>query len=163
VTRQSPATTEFTFAPSADRTHTSVQATFQVIGGGLVHRLAELRNPRKIRNCGRQQTPGISPTSRVPMKRTTRTRQRRTDIRICRFQRVRATHVQLTLRDERPAMSDPVVEVHPARRDAAAAGELARVDALLDDERFFGPFRAYFDVTFGQPSIPMEMYLRLMF
>jgi IS5 family transposase len=41
--------------------------------------------------------------------------------------------------------------------------ELARVDVLLDDERFFAPFRAYFDVTFGRPSIPIEVYLRLMF
>jgi hypothetical protein len=42
-------------------------------------------------------------------------------------------------------------------------GELARVDALLDDERFFAPFRSYFDLTFGRPSIPIECYLRLMF
>jgi transposase, IS5 family len=41
--------------------------------------------------------------------------------------------------------------------------ELARVDTLLDDERFFAPFRAYFDATFGRPSIPVETYLRLMF
>lgn len=41
--------------------------------------------------------------------------------------------------------------------------ELARVDALLDDERFFAPLRAYFDVAFGRPSIPVETYLRLMF
>ena len=41
--------------------------------------------------------------------------------------------------------------------------ELARVDALLDDERFFAPFRTYFDATFGRPSIPVETYLRLMF
>lgn len=41
--------------------------------------------------------------------------------------------------------------------------ELARVDALLDDERFFAPFRQYFDLTFGRPSIPVETYLRLMF
>jgi IS5 family transposase len=41
--------------------------------------------------------------------------------------------------------------------------ELARVDALLDDERFFAPFRAHFDLTFGRPSIPVETYLRLMF
>jgi IS5 family transposase len=40
---------------------------------------------------------------------------------------------------------------------------LTRVDALLDDERFFAPFRAYFDTTFGRPSIPVETYLRLMF
>jgi IS5 family transposase len=41
--------------------------------------------------------------------------------------------------------------------------ELARVDALMDDERFFVPFRAYFDATFGRPSVPVETYLRLMF
>ena len=43
------------------------------------------------------------------------------------------------------------------------SGELADVDALLDDERFFGPFRAFFDPTEGRPSIPIETYLRLMF
>jgi IS5 family transposase len=40
--------------------------------------------------------------------------------------------------------------------------ELARVDALLDDERFFAPFRTHFDPTFGRPSIPIETYLLLM-
>jgi IS5 family transposase len=43
------------------------------------------------------------------------------------------------------------------------SGELAAVDRLLDDERFFGPFRAFFDPTEGRPSIPIETYLRLMF
>jgi IS5 family transposase len=43
------------------------------------------------------------------------------------------------------------------------SGELAAVDALLDDERFFGPFRPFFDPTEGRPSIPIETYLRLMF
>ena len=43
------------------------------------------------------------------------------------------------------------------------SGELADVDALLDDERFFGPFRAFFDPTEGRPSIPIDTYLRLMF
>ena len=41
--------------------------------------------------------------------------------------------------------------------------ELAAVDVLLDDPRFFEPFRRWFDPTFGRPSIPMETYLRLMF
>jgi len=41
--------------------------------------------------------------------------------------------------------------------------ELSRVDALLDDERFFEPFRAHFDPRFGRPSVPIETYLRLMF
>jgi IS5 family transposase len=41
--------------------------------------------------------------------------------------------------------------------------DLARVDALLDDEVFFAPFRSHFDPVFGRPSIPIETYLRLMF
>ncbi len=40
---------------------------------------------------------------------------------------------------------------------------LAKVDALLDDEAFFAPFRDHFHPTEGRPSIPMETYLRLMF
>ena len=43
------------------------------------------------------------------------------------------------------------------------SGELADIDALLDDERFFGPFRPFFDRCEGRPSIPIETYLRLMF
>jgi transposase, IS5 family len=43
------------------------------------------------------------------------------------------------------------------------SGELAVVDGLLDDERFFGPFRCVFDPFEGRPSIPVETYLRLMF
>src|SRR3954452_22021553 len=43
------------------------------------------------------------------------------------------------------------------------SGELADMDALLDDERFFGPFRSFFDPSEGRPSIPIETYLRLMF
>src|SRR6185437_5962597 len=41
--------------------------------------------------------------------------------------------------------------------------ELGRVDALLDDPVFFAPFAAHFDARIGRPSIPMEVYLRLMF
>lgn len=41
--------------------------------------------------------------------------------------------------------------------------ELVAVDVLLDDPRFFEPFRRWFDPLFGRPSIPMETYLRLMF
>ena len=43
------------------------------------------------------------------------------------------------------------------------SAELARVDELLDDARFFEPFRAHFDASLGRPSIPIEQYLRLMF
>ena len=41
--------------------------------------------------------------------------------------------------------------------------ELVRVDALLDDERFFAPYCEFFHATLGRPSIPIETYLRLMF
>jgi IS5 family transposase len=41
--------------------------------------------------------------------------------------------------------------------------ELERVDRLLDDERFFAPYREFFHATLGRPSIPIETYLRLMF
>ena len=41
--------------------------------------------------------------------------------------------------------------------------ELAAVDRLLDDRRFFAPYRAFFHPILGRPSIPMETYLRLMF
>lgn len=42
-------------------------------------------------------------------------------------------------------------------------GELAGVDALLDDPVFFAPFVPYFDPRIGRPSVPMETYLRMMF
>lgn len=41
--------------------------------------------------------------------------------------------------------------------------ELVRVDALLDDDRFVGPFVEFFHASLGRPSIPIETYLRLMF
>jgi transposase, IS5 family len=40
--------------------------------------------------------------------------------------------------------------------------ELVRVDELLDDPVFFDPFRPFFSVLFGRPSIPMETFLRMM-
>lgn len=43
------------------------------------------------------------------------------------------------------------------------SGELAEIDALLDDRRFFVPFGPFFDRHEGRPSIPIETYLRLMF
>jgi IS5 family transposase len=41
--------------------------------------------------------------------------------------------------------------------------ELVAVDRLLDDRRFFEPYRRFFHATLGRPSIPIETYLRLMF
>ncbi len=42
-------------------------------------------------------------------------------------------------------------------------GDLAEIDELLDDDRFFEPFRPFFDPVMGRPSIPIETYLRMMF
>ena len=41
--------------------------------------------------------------------------------------------------------------------------ELEAVDRLLDDPRFFEPYRGFFHASLGRPSIPIEVYLRLMF
>jgi IS5 family transposase len=41
--------------------------------------------------------------------------------------------------------------------------ELRAVDRLLDDVRFFAPYREFLHATLGRPSIPIETYLRLMF
>jgi IS5 family transposase len=41
--------------------------------------------------------------------------------------------------------------------------ELTEVDRLLDDERFFAPFRARFDIRLGRPTVPVATYLRLMY
>jgi IS5 family transposase len=40
---------------------------------------------------------------------------------------------------------------------------LAEIDELLDDPRFFDPFRPFFHATLGRRSIPMEWFLRLMY
>jgi IS5 family transposase len=41
--------------------------------------------------------------------------------------------------------------------------ELVAVDRLLDDPRFFEPYRRFFHERIGRPSVPIETYLRLMF
>ncbi len=61
--------------------------------------------------------------------------------------------------NEQPTLWDAVLP----EKLLALPAELARVDSLLDDERFFAPFVPFFDPTIGRPSIPMETYLRLMF
>lgn len=40
---------------------------------------------------------------------------------------------------------------------------LARIDMILDDERFFAPFREKFYSRVGRPTIPVATYLRMMF
>jgi len=46
-----------------------------------------------------------------------------------------------------------VIELNP---------ELAKVDQLLDDDRFMAPFLSRFKARIGRPTIPMETYLRMM-
>ena len=41
--------------------------------------------------------------------------------------------------------------------------ELIQVDKLLDDERFFAPFRERFGTTMGRPTTAVATYLRLMY
>src|SRR6266699_2872667 len=41
--------------------------------------------------------------------------------------------------------------------------ELAKVDAVLDEDRFLAPFRSRLTATIGRPTIPVETYLRLMY
>jgi transposase, IS5 family len=41
--------------------------------------------------------------------------------------------------------------------------ELEAVDGVLDDRRFFEPYRGFFHARLGRPSVPVETYLRLMF
>ncbi len=43
------------------------------------------------------------------------------------------------------------------------SSELQAVDELLDDLRFFAPYEGFFHPFLGRPSIPIEVYLRLMF
>lgn len=62
------------------------------------------------------------------------------------------------------------INAEPTLRDAILPEDclglppgLVAVDELLDDPRFFEPFRRFFDPRRGRPSIPMETYLRMMF
>lgn len=41
--------------------------------------------------------------------------------------------------------------------------ELTEVDSLLDDERFFTPFRDRFLTRMGRPTIPVATYIRMMY
>ena len=61
--------------------------------------------------------------------------------------------------DEQPTLWESVLPAAVLRMPA----ELEAVDRLLDDERFFAPYRRFFHATIGRPSIPIETYLRLMF
>ena len=45
----------------------------------------------------------------------------------------------------------------------AMPAELEAVDRLLDDAKLFEPYRRHFHAEHGRPSIPIEVYLRMMF
>ena len=65
----------------------------------------------------------------------------------------------LVTRNPQPTLWEAILP--PGYQDLPV--ELARVDALLDDEAFFAPYRAHFSELWGRPSIPIETYLRMMF
>ena len=60
---------------------------------------------------------------------------------------------------DQPTLWEAVLPAEALRMPA----ELERVDRLLDDARFFAPYEAFFHASLGRPSIPIEVYLRLMF
>lgn len=65
---------------------------------------------------------------------------------------LRLTDPQLTLWEE---LLPPELKV--------LSTELQKVDELLDDDRFLGPFAERFRTTMGRPTVPIETYLRLMY
>ena len=65
----------------------------------------------------------------------------------------------LVTRNLQPSLWESVLPAEVRRM----APLLEQVDRWLDDEAFFAPFREHFSVLLGRPSIPMEVYLRMMF
>jgi transposase, IS5 family len=59
-----------------------------------------------------------------------------------------------------PPLRERVRSRRPRRRMSPL---LEQIDRWLDDEAFFAPFQQHFNPMFGRPSIPMEVYLRMMF
>jgi transposase, IS5 family len=65
----------------------------------------------------------------------------------------------LRLKDEQPSLWESVL-----RPDLFQLNEeLARVDRLLDDDRFMSPFREKFNTKIGRPTVPVATYLRMMY
>jgi IS5 family transposase len=65
----------------------------------------------------------------------------------------------LMLRRDQPSLWDSVLP----EGALALSEELARVDALLDDDRFFAPFRERFYTRIGRPTVAVATYLRMMY
>ena len=65
----------------------------------------------------------------------------------------------LRLRKDQPSLWESVLPAELFQMNE----ELAEVDRLLDDERFFDPFRVRFSTRIGRPTIPVATYLRMMY
>lgn len=65
----------------------------------------------------------------------------------------------LRLRNDQPSLWESMLPEEVLR----LSDELANVDALLEDERFFIPFRDKFSCRWGRPTVPVATYLRLMY
>jgi transposase, IS5 family len=65
----------------------------------------------------------------------------------------------LRLRRDQPSLWESVLPPELFQMNE----ELAAVDRLLDDERFFAPFQERFNTRVGRPTIPIATYLRMMY
>jgi IS5 family transposase len=65
----------------------------------------------------------------------------------------------LRVRKDQPSLWESVLP----EEMLALSEELTKVDALLDDERFFAPFREKFGTHLGRPTVPVATYLRMMY
>ena len=65
----------------------------------------------------------------------------------------------LRLRKDQPSLWESVLP----EEVLALSEELTKVDALLDNERFFATFREKFSTHLGSPALPVATYLRMMY
>ena len=65
----------------------------------------------------------------------------------------------LRLRKDQPSLWESVL---PAELFQMSE-ELTKIDRILDDERFFAPFRERFYTHTGRPTVPVATYLRMMY
>lgn len=65
----------------------------------------------------------------------------------------------LRLSEDQPSLWESVLPPDLFRMSE----ELTEVDCLLDDERFFAPFRERFLTRMGRPTVPVATYLRMMY
>ena len=62
-------------------------------------------------------------------------------------------------KDQQPTLWESVLPPELFRMNE----ELSKVDKLLDDERFFAPFKEKFSTRIGRPTIPVDTYLRILY